>query len=204
MKHLHILTFCFSTLLTFSSWGISTFTGLSELSSDLVFAGVKVVEPGMEMKSHLVEIKLKDLSSRKISLPSEVENREVVGLFPAKDSLVVVTQNTRGGGDKPILHSFSTSLNTWKKIAEVDCISFAKVKVTANALEFSCEETSPKGEVKEVVKRIETKLSLKPQAVTLPVTKLQVDSIQVSLVEEDLDLTKLKVTKGKQEKVITP
>lgn len=203
MKHLKISAFFISSVITLSSWGAATFTNLAQLDS-AIYAGVKNEEKGMELKSHLLEVKVKDLSSRKINLPSDIDTREIVGLIPAKDHLVVITQNTRGGGDKPLIHSFSSTYNNWKKIGEIDCISFADVKVTSSSLEFSCEQTTPEGEVKKVTKKIDTKLSLKAQELTLPVTKLKSSEAEASLVEEDLDWTKLKVTKGKQDKIFTP
>lgn len=203
MKHFNIAALLFSTLISVNSWGLSTFTNVTQLDN-AIYAGVKSVEPEMEMESYLIEVNVKDLSSKKVSLPSDIVNREIVGLVPARDHLIVITQNTRGGGDRPLIHSLAQNSKSWKQIGEVDCISFANINVTSTFLEFSCEETSPKGEVKKVNKQIDTKILLKSQSLKLPVTQFKSEQVEASLIEEDLDLTKLKVTKGKQEKIFTP
>lgn len=205
MKVFNRVTLCFLSFVSFNIAAAATFTNITTLSDKLVVAGVKSVEPGMEMVSHLLEVDAHRMSSRKIKLPSEIDSREVVGLFPTqKDMILVLTQITRGGGDKPQIHSYDTTKNTWKKLGEVDCISFSKVSVSAKDLEFSCEETSDAGKVSMVVKKFPVVTELKAQGVTLPVTKIEKNKLKASLEGEEFEWNKLKVTQGKKEKVFTP
>ncbi|MFA5583096.1 MAG: hypothetical protein WDA09_02685 [Bacteriovoracaceae bacterium] len=205
MKTLKIVTLSLSCVLSISAFASSSFTNLASINDKLVFAGVKEVEPGMEMVSHLVEIKVDNMKSRKIKLPAEINSREIVGLIPSKKNLIyVVTQMTRGGGDKPQIHSFNTSLNVWRKSGEVDCVSFKEVKLSEKALEFSCEETDEKGNVSMVTKKISADVTLDSVTLTLPISEVKTKEFKASLEGEPFEWDKLKIVSGKKEKIFTP
>lgn len=197
----------FSLLVSLSSFveGRTTFTNVVNIEDRLVFAAVKKVETGMEMESHLLEVNLNDFQETKVKLPKEIDSREVVGLLPTKDGqILVVTQITRGGGDKPLVHRYGPSKKEWERVAEVDCISFSRINVTNNSLEFTCERTSDKGDVKKVVEKVSSPTQLYSSSVTLPVTKVESKDFKASLEGESFEWTKLKITRGKKEKVFTP
>lgn len=205
MKKINIIILSLLTILPLRLWAASTFTNITIINDHAIVAGVKSVEPGMEMQSHLLEVNASTMSSRTIKLPRELESREIVGLLgDLKGFLVVVTQITRGGGDKPQVHRFDTSKNVWKKMGEVDCISFSKVAVTSAGLEFSCEQTDNEGKVSEVIKKVALQFNLKPSKFTLPVTKIAQESLKASLEGEEFEWKRLKVIHGKKEKVFTP
>lgn len=205
MKVFNIVALSLLSFFSLNIWGAAIFTNISVVSDRLVLAGVKNVEPGMEMASHLLEVDASRMSSRKIKLPREIDSREVVGLFPTKkDVVLVVTQITMGGGDQPQIHSYDTAKNSWKKIGQVDCVSFSKVIVSATDLEFSCEETDAAGKVSVVAKKVSVGSALTAQAVTLPVIKIDRNEVKASLEGEEFSWNKLKVTQGKKEKVFTP
>lgn len=205
MKVLNITALTLLSLFSLESWSASSFTNVASISEKTLVAGVKKVETGMEMESHLLEVDASNLSSRKIKLPADIESREVVGLFPAlKDAVLVVTQITTGGGDKPQVHSYDLLKKSWKKIGEVDCVSFAKVEVTTSALEFSCEVTDAAGKVSTVVRKVTSPVSLKVQKVELPVTKIEESKFKANLAGEEFAWNQLKVIQGKKEKVFAP
>ena len=89
MKGLNITVFTLLSLISFQSWAASSFTNVATISEKFVVAGVKKVESGMEMESHLLEVDANNFSTRKVKLPVDIESREIVGLFAA--SLVGVS-----------------------------------------------------------------------------------------------------------------
>ena len=74
-----------------------------------------------------------------IPLPDEIKNRDVVGLIPEKNKLFVLTHSSRTEKDGPMLHVFDKDQNKWKKVGQVACPSFTKVKLTSRGMTFSCE-----------------------------------------------------------------
>lgn len=193
--------FSLLTLISFNTFAGDHFTNISLVSEKYLFAAVKSVRPEMEMVSHLLEINLESMKEQKINLPKEISDREVVGLFPArKNVLIVLTQETRGGGDRPQVHRFDTANKKWTKLAEVDCISFAKVNLEVKKIVFSCEETSDEGTVKMVSREVTVDSEFnKTGEINLPVLKEELGNIEVAVAGE-----KLRVKKGKLEKSFTP
>lgn len=205
MKIFNILTMALSMFISLKVLSASTFTNVAQLNEQMIFAGVKVVKPGMEMESHLVQINVRDLKMKKISLPAAIESREVVGIIPTEEQqLLIITQITRGGGDRPQVHSLNTKDNQWETVGTVDCISFNKIQLEKKSLEFSCEQTSDEGEVRSVTKSIASPYKLIPQEMKLPVTQLEAKTFKGQLIEEDFEWTKFKINKGKEEKIFTP
>src|SRR5690606_33790018 len=83
------------------------FTTLSS-SGKSVFAGVKQEAKGMEPDTYLMQVSGEPMTSSKITLPTELSHREIVGLFPAENhTLLVLSQRTVEQGDKPLLHSYN-------------------------------------------------------------------------------------------------
>lgn len=74
-----------------------------------------------------------------IPLPEEIKNRDVVGLIPEKNKLFVLTHSARTEKDGPMLHVFDKDQNKWKKVGQVACPSFTKVKLSSRGMQFSCE-----------------------------------------------------------------
>ena len=205
MKVFNITALTLLSFFSIQSWAVSSFTNIAAVSEKFVVAGVKKVETGMEMESHLLEVDASNLSSRKVKLPADIESREIVGLFPAqKDAVLVITQITTGGGDKPQVHSYDLLKRLWKKIGEVDCVSFAKVEAVANALEFSCEVTDANGKVNTVMRKVASPLNLKVQKVSLPITKTEESKFKATLEGPEFSWNQLKVIQGKKEKVFVP
>lgn len=207
MKKIIKLTLTLSVLVTQLACAESTFTTVASLDNKLVYAAVKESKPEMEMISHLVEIQADKLSSQKIKLPSELDNREVIALLPAqKGLLVVVTQITRGGGDQPLLHTYDSQKKSWNKVGKADCVSFAKIKLTKDSVEFACEETDAKGNVKIVAKAVPLKnITLAETGdMILPVTKIDSKNLKAELQGDQFEWNKVKVNQDKKEKVFTP
>lgn len=203
-----ILTFTMASLLmtTAACAQAPVFTTLSS-SGKNVFAGVKLESKGNEPETYLLQVTGDGLTSNKVELPSELSGREVVALFPASDNkLVVMSQKTVEQGDKPQFHSFNPAKKEWKKLAVADCTSFAKMKVEKNAVTLTCVETDAKGEEVEKAKKVALKgvTLTQPGDVTLPLQKVEKDSVRAELVGETFEWKELKVSVDKKEKVFRP
>lgn len=181
------------------------FTTLSSSGKD-VFAGVKLEAKGQEPETYLLQVK-KDLTSSKIALPTELLHREVVALFPAdKEQLVVMSQRTVEQGDNPQFHSYNPAKKEWKKLGEVDCMSFAKLQVEKSAVTLSCVETNAKGEEVTTEKKVAFKdvTLTRPGAVTLPMAKVEDKSVRAELIGDSFEWQELKVGIEKKEKTFRP
>lgn len=181
------------------------FTTLSSSGKD-VFAGVKKEAKGMEPETYLLQVN-KDLTSNKIALPTELSHREVVALFPAeKNQLVVMSQRTVEQGDNPQFHSYNPAKKEWKKLAEVQCMSFAKLKVEKSSVTVNCLETNEKGDEVETQKKVVLKdvVLTKPGDISLPLAKVEDKSLKAELVGDSFEWKELKVGHDKKEKVFRP
>lgn len=176
-------------------------------SGKKVFAGAKLEKKGMEPETYLLEVSGDKLSSQKISLPQELIHREVVAIFSTQtNSIVVMSQRTIEQGDKPQLHSFDPAKKEWKKLAEVDCTSFAKIKVESAAITLSCVETNKDGEEVETQKKVSLPgIALVAKGdVTLPVEKLEDSDLKAQLLGDSFEWKELKVGLDKKEKIFRP
>ncbi len=181
------------------------FTTLSSSGKD-VFAGVKKEAKGMEPETYLLQVN-KDLTSNKIALPTELSHREVVALFPAeKNQLVVMSQRTVEQGDNPQFHSYNPAKKEWKKLAEVQCMTFAKLKVEKSSVTVNCLETNEKGDEVETQKKVVLKdvVLTKPGDISLPLAKVEDKSLKAELVGDSFEWKELKVGHDKKEKVFRP
>ena len=120
--------------------------------------------------------------------------------------LVVLTQRTVEQGDKPIFHSYNPAKKEWKKLAEVDCISFAKLKVEATSVTFTCSETNKNGDEIEILKKVALSgVQLKTAGeVNLPLMKIEQGNLKAELLGETFEWKELKVEANKKEKTFTP
>jgi hypothetical protein len=129
------------TLLAINSHIISqtiSFTTLCS-SNESVYAGVKVDNDSSELESYILQISLSTYTTKKIELPSEISNREIVGLFYSQTkSLIVMSQWTIEDGDFPQFHTYHISRNNWSKSGELPYVSFTKIHIKKNALIFTC------------------------------------------------------------------
>lgn len=182
------------------------FTTLNS-SGKNVFAGVKLEKKGMEPETYLLQVSGDALTSNKVSLPTELIHREVVALFPAQnDLLVVMSQRTVEQGDNPQFHSFNPAKKEWKKLSEVDCMSFAKLKVEKSSVTLSCLSTNAKGDEVETKKKVELKgvTLIQPGDVTLPMAKIEKGPLKAELLGESFEWKELKVGLDKKEKTFRP
>jgi hypothetical protein len=206
MKNIFTFTFASLLLTTAACAQSPVFTSLSS-TGGTIFAGVKLESKGNEPETYLIKVSSAEMTSDKIALPSEISHREVVALFPAeKNLLVVMSQKTVEQGDKPQFHSFDTTKKEWKKLAEADCISFAKLKVEKEAVTFICVETNAKGDEVETMKKVALKGVTLTQTgdVTLPLAKIEKDAVKAELLGDSFEWKELKVGVDKKEKVFRP
>lgn len=203
MKKLYLLTLTTLILTGTASAKASLYTSLTS-NGHGVFAGVKVEEKGMEPETYLLHVG-QDLKSQKVSLPKELIHREVVGILPTSgQEILVISQRTVEQGDRPQVHKFHPVEKSWQKIAEVDCVSFAKIKVEKSALTFFCLETDAKGEELTKEKKVSlAKISMaQPGEIGLPMTQVKSGQLEAKLLGEPWEWKELKVQSNKQSKVI--
>ena len=94
----------------------------------------------------------------------------------------------------------------WKKLAESDCVSFAKLSVKADSVTFTCVETDKKGDEVETKRKVTLKgvtLS-RPGEITLPIVKVEKDNLSAELMGESFEWKQLKVGLNKEEKIFSP
>ncbi len=206
MKKISTLALASLLISTVACAQAPVFTTVNSSGKD-IFAGVKLESKGMEPETYLLQVSSEALTSSKVSLPTELSHREVVALFPAdKNRLVVMSQRTVEQGDRPQFHSYNPEKKEWKKLAEVDCVSFAKVKVEKKTLTLSCLETNAKGEEVESKKQVAFRdlILTQPGEVTLPMAKVEKDSVRAELLGDTFEWKELKVGQDKKEKVFRP
>ena len=206
MKKIFSLTLTSLLMTTVACAQAPVFTTMTS-SGKNVFAGVKFEKKGMEPETYLLEVSAEKLSSQKITLPGELTHREVVALFSAENNMVVVmSQRTVEQGDKPLFHSYNPAKKEWKKLAEVDCVSFAKVKVETSAITLKCVETDKAGNEVETPKTVSFKdIKLTPSSeITLPQVKAEKETLKAELLGESFEWKELKVGLDKKEKIFKP
>jgi hypothetical protein len=182
------------------------FTTLTSIEKD-VYAGVKIEKKGDEPETYILQVSGEGLTSKKIMLPEELAHREVVALIPAeKKQLVLVSQRTIEQGDKLQFHLFNPEKEEWKKLSELDCNSFAKMKKEKKGLVLNCISTDEKGKEIEKKKNVSFKevTLYELGEVTLPLSKIQNNLIQAELLGDSFEWKDLKVGINKKEKVFRP
>lgn len=206
MKKLNIISILSVFMSSLALAQAPVFTTLSSSGKD-VFAGVKLQKQGMEPETYMLQVSADKLSSAKIKLPQEIIHREVIGLLPAEgNQLVVMSQRTVEQGDKPQFHLYNPAKKSWKKIAQGECTSFAKMKVEASAVTLTCVETNDKGDEVEVPKKVTlTGVKLISSGdVVLPMMKVEKDNIKAELLGDVFEWNQLKVGMNKKEKIFKP
>jgi hypothetical protein len=176
-------------------------------SGDHVFAGVKIVREGWENSSYILRVSLDKLKSDRIMLPEEIANREIVELFPAEgNSLVVMSQWTLEQGDNPRFHRYDSKSKKWKKIGEIDCTTYRRLKVESNAVTFLCTEFDAEGREIEAQKKAVLKgvKLLNVGEFDVPVASVKIGSIRAELVGEEFKWKELKVRLPGKERVFRP
>lgn len=197
------------TALIFTNLAFAQARVFTTINSDAenIYAGVKIESKGMEPETYLLEVSGDKLSSAKVSLPNELIHREIIGLFPAEKNMVVVlTQRTIEQGDKPLFHSYNVAKKEWKRLAEVDCISFAKLKIQASSVTFSCSETNKNGEEIERLKKVTLSgVQLKNVGeMKLPLIKTEQGNLKAELLGEIFEWKELKIEANNKHRTLVP
>lgn len=185
---------------------VSVFTALAFPSDKIIYVGVKKMAKSSLPQSSLLEIKTANMTSKKINLPAELEHREIVSIIPIKNGkLLILTQYAMEHGDNPRLHVFDPFKKIWTSLGEVECVSFAKLKLNGKKIVFSCEETESNGDTKFIDKEmvIAPFITLENSALTLPVAKLEKGALKGQFEGLPQEWEKLKLNyKGKVKKII--
>ena len=176
-------------------------------SGDYVFAGVKIVREGWENSSYILRVSLDRLKSDRIMLPEEIVNREIVELFPAgRNSLVVMSRWTLEQGDNPQFHRYDGKTRKWKKIGEIDCTTYHRLKVERTAVTLLCTETDAEGREIEVQKKaaLEGVKMANLGEFDTPVASVKTGSVSAELVGEEFKWNELKVSLPGKERIFRP
>lgn len=110
------------------------FTALGN-GDNSVYVSVKKSSKETGAESKLFE--LDDKSKKEIKLPTELQERDIVGIFSHKKRLFIISQMTTEQGDNPVL--YENINNKWSKIKEVNCKNFSKIEIEKNTVTFNCE-----------------------------------------------------------------
>jgi len=203
-----LITLLLSFFLNSLAYGeIPVFTSVG-INGKFIYAGVKVGPVAEPPDTYLLKISSSDLVAKKVFLPKELLNREVISILSAPDNqILVITQWTVEQGDTPLIHLFNPVRNNWKKMGEINCITFSKITIKKDALIFQCIESNAKGEDIVVVKKFPLKgiVLSGPSEVNHPQKSMEKDNISAQLLGEIYDWRDLKVTVvTKKEKTFKP
>jgi hypothetical protein len=177
------------------------------LSGNEIFAGVKIVREGWELRSYILQVSLDNLAPSKIMLPKEISNRDIIELFPAENKvLIVMSQWTMEQGDNPQFHSYDIKTKKWKKIGETDCITYHKVKLERDGVIFSYYKYNAEGKEDELQKKV----ALNGVNLThlgefkVPISIVNNGSMHAELIGEKFKWNGLRVRLPGKEKVFRP
>lgn len=187
--------------------GESVYTSMALFGTKTVYAAVKTKVKGAELDSFLMAYSPDKMSAAKVSLPSDIDNREVVALIPAKaEKLLVISQQTLEKGDGPQIHLFDPGKKTWKKIAQSDCVSFSKIQLAGKKIVLACEITDDKGETKLVDKEVDLKgvSTLALGDLPMPLAKIETKEMKAQFVGLPYEWESLKLSYKDSEKVFKP
>ena len=81
-------------------------------------------------------------------LPDEVTKRDIIGILPDQDRLFLLSVDSAIIDDPTRLFVLNKSTNKWREIGKVDCKSFARVKLSAHQMTFSCDDQIRRGRTK--------------------------------------------------------
>lgn len=113
-----------------SIWaGIKSGSNQNGFVSELIHANLEVVST----KSHHAK------KDKNIKLPSEIADREIIGIATNKNAVLVFTQWTMEQGDEPLIHVFSPANNTWKQIGKIPCNALFSLSVEGSKVDYQCE-----------------------------------------------------------------
>lgn len=117
------------------------FTTVFYDDGEIVYTALKK-EDGVKKESQVITFPFQGGARTRIPLPEEITNRDIIGLIPEKKKLFVLTHGNETEKDGPMLHVFDSTDNSWKKLGQLICPAFTKVKMSSTKMIFFCE-TNP-------------------------------------------------------------
>jgi hypothetical protein len=107
----------------------------------IVYTALKK-DDGLKKESQVITFPFQGGARVRIPLPEEITTRDIIGLIPEKKKLFVLTHGYETDKDGPMLHIFDSNDNRWKKLGQLACPAFTKVKLSSTKMIFFCE-TNP-------------------------------------------------------------
>jgi len=105
-----------------------------------ILLGYLINRRGAAPVTKILDYDYKVKTFKEFELPSDLENREVLNLFPSSDKykIFVLTQWVSGDGDNPILSRWDMEKNKWEKLHELVCPFVEDIKVDKENLNYIC------------------------------------------------------------------
>ena len=102
-----------------------------------VYVGVK--HGGDKGLSEIITFPFDSGTRTSIPLPSEITERDVIGLLTEKHKMFVVTNRIGTADDGPTVHVYDRDHSKWTRIGHVVCPVFTRVTLKPTQMIFSCE-----------------------------------------------------------------
>ncbi len=118
----------------------------------IVYTALKK-EDGVKKESQVITFPFQGGARTRIPLPEEITTRDIIGLIPEKKKLFVLTHENETEKDGPMLHVFDSTDNSWKKLGQLICPAFTKVKMSSTKMIFFCETNPVPGNQKRRKKK---------------------------------------------------
>ncbi len=173
-------------------------TSIEKKDEHNLYIGLIKEETPMDKLAKLIVLSTKDLKKTHITLPVELQEREIMALSSLKNHLLVVTQRTIGGGDNPLIHLYNLKNKTWHQQAEVVCPTFDKIKITKDQVGLSCyfiDDKTGKDIQKLQNIKIKEKNILIKRDIEIPQTVKNTDKIK--LLKDEFELKTIQINDKK-------
>lgn len=135
MKHI-----CYTFLILFffqETFALKKFTSIATLDYNLYVGWLQASSSEVE-KSLILQIDTKNNDIKKILPPKKIETYEVLAVIPQQGNILVLFQNTVGGGHLPELYNFNFSSEKWIKVSTIPCLSPNRIKLNRLFINGKC------------------------------------------------------------------
>lgn len=137
------LLFSFLTVFAHAVEIPTYFTTLFYDDGGIVYVGLKTKQDeASDSQAQLVSFPFIGGEKTKIELPPELRTRSIVGVIPDRKKVYVISQDEESAQKSLMLHIHDLDQEVWKKLGQMACPTFTKVKTAAKAITVYCERKS--------------------------------------------------------------